>query len=185
VIGKDALPVRNYSTNQAITQCLYMFAKLGRRFKHLPPKLQPLTPMHPDLKTIQMLIYHHGVRLGDLGRAVQYIDDMKYFRIPRHASIFLALFRGFAVHGGYPGSPWSLQRLHSVWSAFLNAVEDNTTGMKIRPWLAIWILRAFDKCSSRDQDAILDVYEALKERWHLQQDEEALVLDILGSLVRK
>jgi hypothetical protein len=100
------------------------------------------------LRTYNILINHYGVRVGDLSRVVKYIDEMKFFQIPLHGSIFLALFKGFAVHGRSPERPeWTPERLDSVWSAFLDAVDDEAAGLEIKRWLAIWVLRAFHRCS--------------------------------------
>jgi len=182
VAWKSALPVRTYSTDRAITQVLLMFARIGRRHPQLQVKFQENTPLHPDLHTYRILVNHYGIKLGDLTRVAQYIDEMKFFKIPLHGAIFLGLFKSFALHGGSSGSPWSAQRLQSILNALMNALDDNTPGLEIKTWLACWALRAFARCSTRD--SVMGVYDALKERWHLGYEDEQFMIDFLAHLLR-
>ncbi|KAK0651623.1 hypothetical protein B0T16DRAFT_404320 [Cercophora newfieldiana] len=180
---KDTFFARNYATDQAITQSLIMFAKLGRRFKSLQPAFQQAAPIHPNLQTYFQLVNHYGVKVGDLRHVAQFIDDMKYFQIPLHSSIFFCLFKSFTLHGGYPGSPWSPQRLESIWKALLTALDDGAPGVEISSSLAHWVLSAFNKCSN--SEGVLDAYEALKERWHLGHDDEQYIMGLLYTFVRR
>ncbi|KAL2135920.1 hypothetical protein VTI74DRAFT_6303 [Chaetomium olivicolor] len=177
------VPVRTPTSDRAITQALLMFAKIGRRHPALRPTLQRMTLFAPDLQTYRLLVNHYGVRRGDLAKVAAYVDDMKFFKIPLHHAIFLALFKGFATHGGFERSAWSERRLTGIWSALLDAVDSGAAGLEIKTWLAVWALRAFAKCSTRDR--VLDVYEALKARWTLSHDEEEFMIDFLSSLVNK
>ncbi|KAK1836135.1 hypothetical protein QBC39DRAFT_338878 [Podospora conica] len=187
VEGKAALPVRSYSTDRAITRALMMFARLGRQFPELRPRLQQASPLHPDLRTYTILINHHGVAAGNLARVARYVDDMKHFAIPLHGTVFLALFKGFARHGG-PGrhggrSAWSAQRLESIWHAFVAALDDETPGLEIKTWLGLWILQAFGRCSTTE--SVLDAYDALKARWRLDREEEEFMADFLASVLKR
>jgi len=181
--NKSALPVRNYTTDQAITRSLIMFAKLGRRFKDLQPGFQQSTLIHPSLQTYFIFVNYYGAKLGDLRSVARFLDDMKYFQIPLHGSIFLCLFKGFTLHGGYPGSPWSAQRLNSIWGAFLSAIDDGAPGIEISSYMAHWILSSFDKCSS--SEAVMDAYESLRERWQLGHEDEKYIMDLLYALVHR
>lgn len=161
-----------------------MFAKIARRHPSSHATLQSLTPLTPDIQTYRILVNHYGVKRGDLPRAAAYIDEMKFFRIPLHHAIFLALFKGFATHGGYPRSAWSERRLLGIWNALLDALDGGAAeGVEIRMWLAVWALRAFARCSGRER--VLAVYDALKARWVLGEAEEMWMVDFLSSLVNR
>jgi pentatricopeptide repeat protein len=209
------IPVRTPTTNRAITTALLMFGKLRRRHggyntnpnpnpkpsptttsKKTPlgrPNFQSVTLLAPDLQTYRILVNHYGVDRGDLAKVAKYLDDMKLFRIPLHGAIFLALFKGFARHGGYEGSAWSAQRLEGIWNALLSALDrDNNLPnsgngggqqqqIEVKTWLAIWALRAFARCSGTGGGRVLDVYEELKARWRLGFAEEQFMADFLRT----
>ncbi|KAK3941747.1 hypothetical protein QBC46DRAFT_381894 [Diplogelasinospora grovesii] len=183
--GKREMPARTYVTNKAITQVFLMFAKLGRRHPSLQPGLQRMALIHPDLHTYRVLVNHYGVKMGDLARVAKYLDEMKFFQIPLHGAIFLALFKGFYAHGGYRGSAWSEQRLNSIWQALLDTLDEGGSGIEIKTWLAIWVLRAFKKCAADPNSRVLDAYEALKMRWSLDHADEQFMIEFLASLVNK
>lgn len=176
------VPVRTPASDRAITQALLMFAKLGRRHPTMQPALQQMALVAPDLQTYRILANHYGVKRGDLARVAAYVDEMKFFKIPLHHAIFLALFKGFARHGGYARSPWSAQRLEGIWAALLQALDSDAAGaLEIRTWLAVWALRAFARCAT--QDRVLDVYDELKARWRLGPADEQFMIDFLAGLV--
>ncbi|KAK4213028.1 hypothetical protein QBC37DRAFT_423806 [Rhypophila decipiens] len=179
-----AMPARNYLTDRAVTQALIMFAKLGRKQKHLQRLFQDNPVLiHPDLHTYRILVNHYGVKQGDLSKVAQFLDDMRLFQIPLHGAIFLALFKGFAIHGGISRSAWSEQRLDGIWLAFLQALDDKVDGLFISTWLAGSALRAFAKCSDRKR--LLSVYEHLKNRWALDKADESYMVDFLAGLLKK
>ncbi|KAK0626337.1 hypothetical protein B0T14DRAFT_509724 [Immersiella caudata] len=182
-LQKTTLPAQNYATDQAITKALMMFAKLGRKFKHMQPNFQQITPIHPNLNTYFILVSHYGVKLGDLQRVAKLLDEMKLFQIPLHGSIFLCLFKSFTFHGGYPGSAWSPQRLDSIWKALLDTLDDGTPGIEISTFLGHWVLSAFNKCSN--SEAVMDAYEHLKDRWQLSHDDEQYMINLLYKFVRR
>ncbi|KAK3387506.1 hypothetical protein B0H63DRAFT_470188 [Podospora didyma] len=180
---RPVLPGRTYTTNKAITQALMMFAKLGRKHPKLLPGFQNTAPMHPDLQTYRILLNYYSIKVGDISKVAQLVDEMRFYQIPLHGAIFLALFKGYATHGGYERSPWSTQRLDSIWTAFLRAIDDEVPGLEIKTWLAISILQAFVKCATREQ--VLVAYDELKARWRLDPDDENFMIDYLGSLVNR
>ncbi|KAG7285417.1 hypothetical protein NEMBOFW57_010044 [Staphylotrichum longicolle] len=180
---EGTIPMRSPVSDRAITQALIMYAKIGRRHRHLRPSLQRMTPLSPDLQTYRILVNHYAVKRGDLAKTAAYIDEMKYFKIPLHHAIFLALFKGFATHGGYPRSAWSERRLTGIWNALLDALDADGAALEVKTWLAVWALRAFKRCSTRER--VLDVYDALKARWSLNYADEQFMIDFLSSLVNK
>ncbi|KAI1381639.1 hypothetical protein F4677DRAFT_403714 [Hypoxylon crocopeplum] len=182
VQGTKQMPDRNYTTQKVITKVLMMFARIGRRHPDMRPNFQRTALISPDLQTYRLLLDHYGLKLGNLAKVVQFLDEMKLFNIPVHGAIFLALFKAFGKHGG-AGSDWSAKRLVSVWNAFLNALDAKSDGLYISTWMAMAILRAFSRCSSRGQ--VLDIYESLRSRWDLDPTNSQFMMDFLTKLVQK
>lgn len=188
--GAPEIPVRTRASSRAITTALLMFGKLRRRALRErnpaapPPSFQGVALLAPDLQTYRILVNHYGVAVGDLAKVAGYLDDMKLFRIPLHGAIFLALFKGFARHGGYEGAAWSERRLEGIWAALVAALDDGVDGLEVKTWLAVWAIRAFARCSARPAERVLDVYEALKARWRLGYADEQFMVDFLTSVLK-
>ncbi|KAH8195925.1 hypothetical protein TruAng_009904 [Truncatella angustata] len=177
------IPHRDYTFNKMVTKVLLMFGRMGRKDPELRGAFQAAGVVTPDLNTYRILLNYYGVRCGEMLRVAQFLDEMKFFRVPLHGAVFLALFKGFAIHGG-PNSQWSVQRLTSVWTAFLDAYDGGADGLYISTWMAMWTLRAFAKCSgSREQ--ILEVYEDLRIRWPADHATDSFMLDFLHKLLLK
>ena len=175
------LPQRTYATNKLITKALMMFAKVSRKDSSMRQQLQSGAPMAPDLQTYRLLINHYGAKIGDLSQVARYLDEMRFFQIELHGSIFLALFKSFAYHGGYRGAAWSEQRLDSIWKALLQALDEGATDLSIETWLAGWALKAFRKCSSEQR--VMEVYGELEARWKLSPADSALMMDFLHKVL--
>ena len=175
------MPQRTYATNKMVTRALMMFARVGRKHPGMARQLQTGAPMAPDLQTYRLLINHYGVKLGDMAKVAQYLDEMKFFQVELHGSVFLALFKSFAQHGGYPGAAWSEQRLNSIWDALLQALDEGVTGLTVETWLAGWALKAFKKCSTEQR--VMEAYEALEARWDLEQGDRTFMMDFLHNLL--
>jgi pentatricopeptide repeat protein len=176
------IPHRNYTMAKAITKVLMMFARVGKKHPSMRPTLQKPALLSPDLQTYRILINHYGVQLGDLSKVAQFLDEMKLFNVPVHGAIFLALFESFSIHGGL-GSDWSIQRLHSVWNAFLGTVDSGADGLYISTWLAMAVLKAHARYATRDE--MLDVYECLQTRWELDHTNSEYMLRYLQKLLRQ
>ncbi|KAK6824824.1 hypothetical protein PG987_012318, partial [Apiospora arundinis] len=141
------IPERNYTLQKKMTKVFLMFARVGRKHPELQRGFQSTSLTTPDLYTYRILVNHFGVKLGDMSKVAQFLDEMKFFRVPLHGSVFLALFKGFNRYGNTEGSDWSTQRLESVWHAFLDAHDDGADGLYISTWMAMWILRSFAECT--------------------------------------
>ncbi|OTB13038.1 hypothetical protein K445DRAFT_320546 [Daldinia sp. EC12] len=180
--GISAIPDRNYSMQKNITKILMMFARVGKKHPDMRPNFQKTALISPDLQTYRLLINHYGPRLGDLSKVAQFLDEMKLFEVQLHGAIFLALFKAFGKHGS-AGSDWSAARLVSVFNAFLDALDSGTEGLYISTWMAMAILGAFARFSSRDQ--MLDIYETLRSRWNLDPANSQFMIDFLQRLMRR
>lgn len=172
-----------YSTHKAVTKALIMFARVARQHPELRGGFQVAAPMMPDLQTYRVLVRHYGVRVGRINDVARYLDDMKYFRIPLHGSIFLALFKAFALHGSASVADWGPERLFGVWEALLGALDSQSEGLYVDTWLVHWVLRAFAKLGQRRM--ILDVYAELAARWNLDEEKREFMMQFLHRLLRK
>ena len=176
------IPDRSETLQKYITKVFMMFARVAKKHPDMHTGFQDAALLAPDLQTYRILVNWYGVRLGDLSKVARFLDEMKFFRVPIHGAIFLALFKSFHMHGG-PGSDWSPRRLDSVWHAFLGALDSNVYGLHISTWMAMAALRAFARASSFDRERLLNVYEALRARWDLDLVDSQFMLDFLEKLV--
>ncbi|KAI0970853.1 hypothetical protein F4678DRAFT_434901 [Xylaria arbuscula] len=174
------LPHKDYTMAKAITKVLSMFARVGKKHPSMRPVFQKSALLSPDLQTYRILVNHYGLRLGNLTKVAQFLDEMKAYMVPLNGVIFLALFQSFSVHGG-PGSNWSAQRLTNVWEAFLNAFDSGADGLYISTWLAMAVLEAHSRYSTREE--LLDVYDCLQTRWDLNDTNTQYMLHFLQRLL--
>ncbi|KAI1294390.1 hypothetical protein F5Y03DRAFT_372901 [Xylaria venustula] len=175
-----ALPHKDYTMAKAITKVLSMFARVGKKHPSMRPAFQKSALLSPDLQTYRILVNHYGLRLGNLPKVAQFLDEMAAYMVPLNGVIFLALFQSFSVHGG-PGSDWSAQRLANVWEAFLNALDSGADGLYISTWLAMAVLEAHSRYSTRGE--LLDVYDCLQARWELDDNNTQYMLHFLQRLL--
>lgn len=178
------IPERNYTVQKKMTKVFMMFARVGRKHPKLQGGFQSTSLTTPDLYTYRILVNYFGVRLGDMSKVAQFLEEMRFFRVPLHGSVFLALFKAFNRHGNTQGSDWNTERLVSVWNAFLDAHDDGADDLYISTWMAMWILRSFAQCT-RSQNRVLDAYEELSSRWELDQRNRSFMLDFLRKLLSK
>ena len=179
-----SLDMANFASQKVMTNVLLMLAKVSKGDHTLRAEYQLLVPTWPDLATYRILINHYAVRLGDLPSCTRYLSDMKQLHIPLQGAIFLALFKGFAVHGGGAGTltDWTEQRLRSIWSALLKALDDEVEGLYISTWLVMWVLRAFDRCSTPEM--VFKVYNSLTSRWTPSEADADFTISVLHRLLK-
>lgn len=151
-IASPKMPYRNYMSAKVIKAVLNMFARVSKKADSdtLHNHLQHLSPVVPDIKTYDILLTHYALRAPAMEKVAQYLDDMKWFQIPMHGSVFLTLFKGFAKQGG-KNQVWGRDRLERIYEALLSARRDEVYGIYISVWMAKWILRAFSKCDSEER----------------------------------
>ncbi|CAK7272746.1 hypothetical protein SEPCBS119000_005287 [Sporothrix epigloea] len=179
-----SLDTANFASQKVMTNVLLMLAKVSKGDTALRAEYQLLVPTWPDLATYRILINHYATRLGDLSSCTRFLSDMKQLHIPLHGAIFLALFKGFAMHGGRPGTltDWSEQRLRSIWSALLKALDDEVEGLYISTWLVMWALRAFDRCSTPEM--VFKAYSSLSSRWDPSEADADFTISVLHRLLK-
>ncbi len=175
------LPPRDYKKRREITKALMKMAEHARRDPAKLERFQNKSIIAPDSQTYRIMIQYLAVQAGELHKAVALLDEMRWFDVPLNGSIFLALFKGFAIYGGIRYTHWTQDRLEGVWRAYVTAVDNKLEDLYIGKWMIIWVLRAFAKCS--DKTRTMEVWEVIKERWKPQADELDIVTNVLRSLV--
>jgi hypothetical protein len=144
-------------------------------------RLRKSSPVAPDLQTYRILVFHHAVHTGELERLAELLDEMRFFQIPLHGSIFLTLFKGFSIHGGVRYTPWTRPRLENVWSSYCSALDDKVERLYLGKWMIIWSLRSFARCAGKQRT--LEVWEEVKERWKPQENEMEAVFNVLRDIL--
>lgn len=176
------LPPKDYFTDMVMTKILCMFAKVGRKHPELKGSLQTNVQLAPNFRTYRILVEYYAVKSGDLSRVTRYLDEMHHLHIPIHSTIFLALLKGFYVHGGVEGSQWTHDRLASVLAALYEARDEHARGLRIETWLVIWALRAVRKCSTRE--AVLNTYDEMQSRWDVPKHRLDFMDSFLDNLLQ-
>ena len=180
-IGAE-LPSRDFRKRREITKALMKMAKHAKRDPTQLKRFQNQSIIAPDVQTYRILVQYLAIDAGELHKAVKYLDEMRWFKVPLNGSIFLALFKGFALHGGIRYSHWTRDRLESVWRAYLQAIENQHEGLYIGKWIIVWALKAFAKCSNGERT--MEVWEAIKDKWKPQDEELQLATEVLQSLIK-
>lgn len=175
------LPQRDFKTRRDINRSLLKLAVIGRQQPLKLEKFQQRTAIAPDLHTYRILINYFAVRTGELNKVAKFLDEMKWFKVPLHGAIFLALVKGFALHGGIRYTEWTAERLESVWKSFNQALDNQTKGLYISKWIVVWTLRAFLKCSG--QARTIDVWEETRQKWKPSEEDMEFVMRTLRPVI--
>lgn len=178
-----SLPVLDWKESRELGRLL---ARAVEWYKEDPEKRQMLQDeqsMAPNLRTYLVLVSHYAVRAGELDRVAVLLDEMQFFGVPLHGSMFIALLKGFTVHGGVRYTPWSKARLEGVWSSFQRALDQHMDRVTLGKWMVIWALRAFAKCSGKERT--LEVWDQIQERWRPSDaeldDVHKVLHEVLGT----
>ncbi|KAH6608204.1 pentatricopeptide repeat containing [Trichoderma cornu-damae] len=175
------MPQKDYMMNKVVTKVLMMFTRVGKRHPELKKSFQTNVRLTPDLHTYKLLVDHYSVRVGNLQKVAQYLDEMKHLKISIDPTIFLALFRGFYTHGGFAGSDWSEQRLEGVLAAFYQAHDERAKEFRIDRWVVIWALRAVKKCCSDER--LVQTFESMSQRWDVQPDRQQFMHALFDNIL--
>ena len=161
-----------------------LFVRIAALFKEKAEerrKFQESIPIAPNLITYSILIEHYGVKLGELDRVIDLLNEMPLYKVNVSGRIFIAILKGFSNHGGIRYSIWTQRRLESVWEALSRACSQGTEDVYLGKWMAIWALRAFAKCAGRDRT--LEVWEEIKNKWKPTVEDAAVVQGVMGQVL--
>jgi pentatricopeptide repeat protein len=175
------LPPRNFLTQRRINMVLKKMAKISKLDPTRREQFQNMSIMAPDLQTYRILVNYFAIQAGELNKTAQLLGEMRWFKVPIHGALFLALFKGFTIHGGLRYTHWSETRLESVWNSFLFAIDNGIEDLYISQFMVAWVLRAFAKCSGKARTAA--VWAEIKTKWQPNEMEYEFVLDCLRPLM--
>lgn len=143
-------------------------------------KVQDTVSLAPNIKTYKVLVYHHAVVSGDIDRVTELVDEMQFWDIRLHGSIFLYLFKGFSIHGGVLYTSWTRRRLENTWAAYNKAVDMLTPDVYISRSSSVLALRAYSKCAGHERT--LQIWEGIRKKWRPGEADEMYVHEVLENL---
>ncbi|KAH9223517.1 pentatricopeptide repeat-containing protein-like protein [Leptodontidium sp. 2 PMI_412] len=176
------LPPRDWKKRRVVNLSLKRLGKLSRTDLKLRERYQGESIVAPDLHTYRILINYSAVRAGDLDMTARLLDEMKLFGLGLHGALFLAVFRGFATHGGVRYSEWDESRLESVWRSLLRSIHSEVEDVQMSKWLVTWALYAFGKCAGKAR--AMSAWGEAREMWtDITEQELEFVLGNLRSVL--
>lgn len=178
---KSRLPPRDYKLRREINRSLTKLARTAGGDRTKLDVLHEESIIAPDTQTYRILINYFAVRAGEMDKVAKYLDEMKWFEIQLHGALFLALFKGFTLHGGIRYTEWTDDRLESVWKSFITAIDAGEEDLYISKWIAVWSLRAFLKCSGKSRT--IDVWEEIRQRWTPSEADMDFIMKTLRPLM--
>ncbi|KAK9249308.1 hypothetical protein V1506DRAFT_525546 [Lipomyces tetrasporus] len=126
------------------------------------------TTYHP------LLSYYASI--GDYESLVETINRMDGFSLSRRRAYILFL-KGFYIHGGYPGSEWTLARLENLLETLLRDKEEDK--LLVRQ-MTVWALRAY-AVASLDFIKLAAVRDRLVQKFI---DEGGTAESVSGKIAR-
>lgn len=175
------LPSRDWKGSRELGRMLNRAAKSYRSDPEKRQRLQDEQSLAPNLHTFSIFVDHHVTRTGELQSIATLLDEMQFFDVALHGSMFIKLFKGFATHGGIRYSSWTRARLESVWVSFQAALDEGIEDIRVGKWISIWALRAFTKCCGKQRT--LQIWEELKSRWKPDASESEVISGVLYKLL--
>ncbi|KAG9238399.1 pentatricopeptide repeat-containing protein-like protein [Amylocarpus encephaloides] len=172
---------RHYLQKRAITRTLKRIAIQAKGNPEHLSRHQKKTIIAPDIHTYRILINYFAIQAGELSKTAKLLDEMKHYHIPVHGALFLTLFKGFAIHGGIRYTEWTDKRLEKVWKSYMTALKSNSSDLHISRWMAMWVVKAFAKCSGKDRT--MEVWDQIKEKWEPDDLETAFVMEQLATII--
>ncbi|KAI9829010.1 MAG: hypothetical protein M1832_000033 [Thelocarpon impressellum] len=176
------LPPPQWRDARDLGKALDRAAKRARTDPRAYRQMQTRSAIAPDLQSYRILISHHATESGELERIGPLLHEMRFYEVELHGSIFLALMTGFFLHGGTTYTAWTRQKLESVWSAYLLALDEGVAELYMGKWLVVWTLRAFAKCAGKER--ALEVWEDAQRRWQPGEGELAMVNQVMRGILR-
>jgi pentatricopeptide repeat protein len=177
----SALPSKNYKTRREINKVLMKMARIAKVDPSRREEFQRKSIIAPDLQTYRILINYFAVEAGELDKAAKYLGEMHWFKLHVHGALFLALLKGFAIHGGVRYTHWTERKLEDVWRAFMEALDNEVIDLYISKWIVTWALKAFAKCSGKSRT--VEVWEQIKQKWDPGEEDLDFVMKTLRPLL--
>lgn len=177
----SVLPPTDYRVRRDITRVLMKLATMAKKDPTKREAFQRKAIIAPDLQTFRILVNYFAVQAGELDKAAKFLEEMEWFGVPIHGALFVALLKGFAVHGGVRYTHWTDRRLENVWKALMDAIDNDAIDCYMSKWMVVWAIRAFAKCCGKAR--MVDVWEQIKEKYDPGQEDLDFVLTALRPLL--
>lgn len=177
------LPPTRMKQKRELRKALVVQASIAKNNELLRDQFQSESIVAPDVITFRTLLDYYAIQVGDLDQVIQLLDEMNWYQVPPHGSIYIKIFRAFAIHGGIKYSAWTREKLQTVWEAFIKSATDlDTEDVYLAKWVIIWALRAFKKCEGNE--AVLAVWEEAKGVWWSADEEQyGIVAGVVRALI--
>lgn len=175
------LQPQSWLRKRGVTRTLKHMAKILKLDPTKREQFQNASIVAPDFQSYRILVNYFALQVGELNKVADLLEEMKWFDVPIHGALFLALFKGFSIHGGIRYTHWTETRLESVWRSFNYAVDKGNQDVYLSQYMVIWVLRAFAKCSGKARTAA--VWAEIKGKWQPNELELEFVLDCLRPLM--
>ncbi|KAF2461286.1 hypothetical protein BDY21DRAFT_331640 [Lineolata rhizophorae] len=117
--GKRAGAKQGWREIRALGQLLKSAAVATANDEGARRAVQAWTPIAPDAYSYRILVAHHAVTTGDLGRVTVLLGEMVARGLEVRREVYFHLFRGFERHGGRTCTLWTGARLEGTWTGYL------------------------------------------------------------------
>lgn len=179
-----AAPIRDYKKKRQADRALVALGRIGREKPQLLEKHKAKSPVRPDVQTYRILINHAAIEDGSFHTVTKLLDEMSWYGLPVHGSIFVALFNGFAVHGGELYTYWTPERLENVWKSFMKSLKSDSnpdSDVYLGKWVIVWALRAFSKCCGIERTR--QIWTDISQMWKGTDEEMDHVREVLQEIM--
>lgn len=175
------MPPRDWKAKRNLGRALARYADEYQGQSQTQAELQASVPLAPDLQSYRVLVYHHSLISGNIERVTRLVTEMQHYQIPVDGGVFLNLFRGFHIHGPYPYSPWTLDKLEMTFAALVKAVDATDDGrIYVGPGMAQACISAFVSCADRPRAD--EVWKMLNRFWDPSTEEQRVLENAVASL---
>lgn len=174
-------PSRNYKARKLVTKTLMSLARKAKLNPEKRAEYYNRVSIVPDAQTFRILINYYAIQAGDLTKTAELLNNMKLFQLPVQGSLFLALFKGFMIHGGVLHTGWTEEHLNRVFEGLIKAIDDGVKDLYISKWMVVWILKAYAKCSTKSK--LNEVWEILQTKWKPTENDLEFVMITLRPLL--
>jgi pentatricopeptide repeat protein len=174
-------PSRNYKAKRLITKTLMSLARKAKASPKKRAAYYKKVSLVPDSQTFKILVKYYAVQAGDLTKTAELLNNMKLFQLPVQGSLFIALFKGFMIHGGVLHTEWTEEHLNRVFKGLIEAIDEGVEDLYISKWMVVWILKAYAKCSTKPR--IMEVWETLQSKWKPSEHDMEFVMVTLRPLL--
>lgn len=135
-------------------------------------QIQEASPIAPNAQTYRILLRHHAQVSGELDRLQELMAEHKESGLHVHGSVYLGIFSGFIVHGGYAHSDWKPRILEAYWQEFLDASSAPNAGYWLTSGTETNQTLHFDAADTHEED---DPFTDPESLMAMEEDDPGLL----------